>query len=370
MKLEASEKIQSDKVVMTLDAGGTNFVFGAMQRGDYIVDEVKLPSMGHDLGACLQQLIKGFTAIKHKLPFAPDAISFAFPGPADFPGGIIGDLVNLPGFRGGVPLGPMLEHHFQVPVFINNDGDLFAYGEAMAGFLPSLNGLLTKHGSKKQYKSLLGVTLGTGFGGGFVHHGTLLTGDNAAAAEVWSVQHPERPDIFAEEGLSIRGVKRIFREFLSEDHIYEPIDIARIARGQLVGNQEAAIETWRSFGNILGATLANIMTIFDASVVIGGGLSAAYDLFIDSALVRLNGNYRSLDGQRIHRMEFRVFDTEDAVTLPLFIHGQHQSIPVPFTDQSVDYDPLKRVAIGVSKLGTSRAISLGAYAYALEKIGR
>ena len=41
------------------------------------------------------------------LPRPPVAISFAFPGPADYPAGIIGDLANLPAFRGGVALGPM-----------------------------------------------------------------------------------------------------------------------------------------------------------------------------------------------------------------------------------------------------------------------
>ena len=49
---------------------------------------------------------------------------------ADYAHGIIGDLPNFPGFRGGVALGPYLEHVFGIPVFINNDGNLFAYGEA------------------------------------------------------------------------------------------------------------------------------------------------------------------------------------------------------------------------------------------------
>ena len=36
--------------------------------------------------------------------------------------------------RLGVALGPMLEEKFRIPVFINNDGDLFAYVEAIAGW--------------------------------------------------------------------------------------------------------------------------------------------------------------------------------------------------------------------------------------------
>ena len=140
------------------------------------------------------------------------AISFAFPGPADYPAGIIGDLGNLPGFRGGVALGPMLEDRFQIPVFINNDGDLFVYGEAIAGFLPYVNGLLEKAGSPKRYKNLFGVTLGTGFGGGIVRNGELFIGDNSMAGEVWLLRNKLDPAMNAEEGASIRAVRRVFAE--------------------------------------------------------------------------------------------------------------------------------------------------------------
>jgi len=353
---------------MTLDAGGTNFVFSAIKAGSFIVEEFSLPSMGHHLEKSLNQLLIGFRAILSQLREPPVAISFAFPGPADYPNGMIGDLVNLPGYRGGVPLGPFLEHHFQVPVFINNDGDLFAFGEAMYGFLPILNNQLKEHGTTKQYKNLVGVTLGTGFGGGAIVDSRLVTGDNAAAAEVWSIQHPERPDIFAEEGLSIRGIKRIYQDFIGENHNLEPIDIANIARGLAPGDREAALETFKSFGNILGSTLANILTLFDASVVIGGGISASYSLFIQQTLNRLNGYYRSLDGNRIDRMEFKVFDIEDSGALSSFLIGNPTSVQIPGLDRYVNYDPLKRVAIGKSVLGTSKAISLGAYAYAIKQL--
>jgi len=358
----------SDLVVMTLDAGGTNFVFSAIQRGVFIVEECTLPSYGHDLEKSLNQLLSGFTIIQSRLSEPASAISFAFPGPADYPNGMIGDLVNLPGYRGGVPLGSFLEYHFNIPVFINNDGDLFAYGEAMYGFLPFINRKVREAGSSRQYHNLVGVTLGTGFGGGAVIKGRLLMGDNSAAAEVWSIQHPERPDIFAEEGLSIRGIKRIYEEFIGEPHNLEPIDISRIAAGLVAGNQEAAIETFKSFGNILGSTLANILTLFDASVVIGGGIAASYPYFIEQTLSRLNGYYRSLDGRRIDRMEIRVFNLENEDHLSTFVKGSHRQVQVPGTDQWRDYDPLKRVAIGKSVLGTSRAIALGAYAYALQQL--
>jgi glucokinase len=121
------------------------------------------------------------------------AISFAFPGPADYANGIIDNSNNLPAFQGGVPLKSILEEEFGLPVYINNDGDLFAYGEALGGILPEINAQLEASGSPKRYKNLFGFTLGTGFGGGFVSNGQLITGDNVTAAEVWLFSNRHHP---------------------------------------------------------------------------------------------------------------------------------------------------------------------------------
>src|SRR5690242_20056428 len=99
---------QDPRVVMTLDAGGTSFRFSAMRGNKAITPTVTLPSNADNLERCLANLIEGFTETRRKCPDKPVAISFAFPGPADYPNGIIGDLPNLPAFRGGIALGPML----------------------------------------------------------------------------------------------------------------------------------------------------------------------------------------------------------------------------------------------------------------------
>ena len=129
------------RIVLTLDAGGTNLVFGAMKGGEYYGETLTLPSNASNLDLCLQAMVLGFGTIIEQLgEEKPVAISFAFPGPADYPNGIIGGfLPNFPSFRDGVALGPFLKEKFGVPVFINNDGDLYAYGEALGGALPEIN---------------------------------------------------------------------------------------------------------------------------------------------------------------------------------------------------------------------------------------
>ena len=129
-----------NRTVITLDAGGTNFVFGAMRANEFIVEPITMPSNADDLDKCLATLVSGFEQVIARLDCKPVAISFAFPGPADYPNGIIGGyLPNFPSFRDGVALGPFLEEKFGIPVYINNDADLYAYGEALAGALPAVN---------------------------------------------------------------------------------------------------------------------------------------------------------------------------------------------------------------------------------------
>ena len=94
------------RIVLTLDAGGTNFVFSAISNNEEIVEPVRLKAVTTDTEGCLATLVQGFTTVKEKLDAEPVAISFAFPGPADYAHGVIGDLPNFPSFRGGVALGP------------------------------------------------------------------------------------------------------------------------------------------------------------------------------------------------------------------------------------------------------------------------
>lgn len=134
---------ENDKrTVMTLDAGGTNFVFSAIRGGKEIAGPVHRTAVTDDIQKCLETIKDGFMEIRQTLSEEPAAISFAFPGPADYENGIIGDLPNFPCFRGGVHLGDYLREAFGVPVFINNDGNLYAYGEALcASFLKSTQSL-------------------------------------------------------------------------------------------------------------------------------------------------------------------------------------------------------------------------------------
>ena len=361
---------QDPRVVMTLDAGGTSFRFSAMQGNKPVTPTVTLPSNADNLDQCLSNLIEGFTATERKCPAKPVAISFAFPGPADYPNGIIGDLGNLPCFRGGIALGPMLEEKFGIPTFINNDGDLFTYGEAIAGFLPYVNGLLEKAGNPKRFKNLLGITLGTGFGGGIVRDGELFLGDNSIAGEVWLLRNKLAPSMNAEEGASIRAVRRVYAQEtgIALDQAPDPKIISEIGLGIQPGNQPAAKETFRRLGEVAGDAMGNALTLVDGLAVVGGGLSGAWPLFLPALVSELNENYTAPGGTTFPRLASEAFNLQEPQQLETFLRGEIRTITVPHTERTLQYDSARQTGIGISRLGTSEAIATGAYAFALRKL--
>ena len=358
----------SQKIVVTLDAGGTNFVFGAMCDGKPIGQSLTLPSMAHDLDLCLSTLIKGFEQTISSLSYAPVAISFAFPGPADYRNGVIGGfLPNFPSFRDGVALGPMLEEHFGIPVFINNDADLFAYGEAMGGALPRINRMLEEAGSAKRYRNLLGFTFGTGFGFGFVMDGRLNLGDNSCV-ETFCLKHRDHPEFIVEDGIAIRAVKRVYRELSGDERELEPKDIYNIAEGTLEGNAEAAKEAFATQGRVAGDAMATAVTLMDGVIVIGGGLAGASKYFMPALLEEMRSKIKTMSGDSLNRVQMNVYNLDNKAEFEQFARGNSTKIKVYGSDKYVTYDPEKRVGITISDIGASNAVSLGAYLYAIDNI--
>ena len=367
--------LEEDKrTVLTLDAGGTNFVFSAIQSNQEIVTPVKLPAETQVLDRSLEVIESGFRQVLEQLDSPPVAISFAFPGPADYPNGIIDNVGNLPAFAGGVALGPFLEERFGLPTFINNDGDLFVYGEAIAGLLPKTNQLLKQSGSPKQYRTLFGVTLGTGFGGGLVHNDELFLGDNSNAGEVWLLRNKVRPECFAEEGACIRAVRGSYAQSMgiTIDDSPSPQEIAALATeatdDEKTASQSAALNAYRELGEVVGDALANASTLIDGLIVIGGGISNAHQVFMKPLIDEMHSSLAAYDGDQVHRIVQKVFNLESPEEQKLFAAGATKTITVPGSDRTISYDPMKRIGIGVSTLGTSRAVSIGAYAFALNKI--
>jgi glucokinase len=373
--------VDDPRVVLTLDAGGTNLVFGAVRGEREIVPPVTLSAAAGTIDEFLQLLITGFRRVYDGAqaragargsvgPAEPVAISFAFPGPADYEHGVIGDLVNLPVFRGGVPLGPALEDQFGLPVFISNDGDLFSLGESVAGFLPHVNSLLEQAGSPRRYRNLLGVTFGTGFGAGVVCDGRLFQGDNSAAGEINRLRNCLVPAWTAEESVSIRGVQRVYARESDTDpaECPTPEEINEIGLGKRPGDRSAAQRAYEELAIVAGDAVASVSSLVDGLVVVGGGLARGHRLFMDRLVREMNAPYDTPLGGCLPRVESRALNLDDPEELATFLRGDLRELRVPLSSRAILHDATKAVGVGVTRLGTARAVSIGAYALALARM--
>jgi glucokinase len=174
----------------------------------------------------------------------------------------------------------------------------------------------------------------------------------------------------AEEGASIRAVRRAYAEktHMSMEAAPEPKDIFEIGMSRKPGNAEASVEAFKRLGEVAGDAVASALTLIDGLCVIGGGISAAWSLFLPALVGELNSFYIAPDGRKFRRLASTAFNLEDPEQRRKFLAGEAREITVPGSGKKVAYDPLQRIGIGISRLGTSEAVAVGAYAFALHKL--
>lgn len=210
---------------------------------------------------------------------------------------------NLPNMA-GFPLAPRLEKALGVPVFMENDANVFGLGELWAG-----------HG--RQVANWIGVTLGTGVGGCLVTNGSLWLGDRLGfVGEIGHViVDPHGPscacgqtgclEAYASGSALTRGITQAFHEgsplpswlcdaitlgFLTTEHV------DKAARA----GHPRALDLFRRMGWALGLALGNLFTFLGIqTAIVGGGVSQAWDLFFPHLMETLKTTPRMLDPWKI-----------------------------------------------------------------------
>ena len=175
-------------------------------------------------------------------------------------------------FRAGLPdMGPMI---------LENDANCFALAEARLG---AGAGWAERNGIRQEELCMLGVTLGTGVGGGIIMNGRLIRGKRGGAGEIGhSTLFPSGRPCYcrklgcAEQYLSGGGFEQSYfartsgKERLSAREIFRRLD---------EGNPFAlaAVESYRED---LTTFLSNVSNILDPHVIVlGGGLSTQDRLY-------------------------------------------------------------------------------------------
>lgn len=247
-----------------VDLGGTNISVGVVDSSWKIIGRGSRKTLAgrpaeqvlEDIAAACNDAIADAGLAKEEI----SSIGLATPGSVDKDAGIITFANNLNFHH--VPAREILQQWFSCPVYLDNDANCAALGEALAG-------------SGRGVNSFIAVTLGTGVGGGIVIDGKIVNGCNDAAGEVghfviavdgkpcncgrrgcWE-SYSSATALIAqakEAGLDVDGAKDVFD--------------ARDA-----GDERAAavIETYLRY---LAAGVANLVNIFQPDkICFGGGVA-------------------------------------------------------------------------------------------------
>ena len=259
---------------LTLDVGGSHVTAARVSLGARRVEREARRTLAHT--APLESLLGGWAgaaleaAGDHAGPFSH--LGLAVPGPFDLEGGVSRMTHKFPALN-GVPLRPLLAGYFAhtplagVPILFGNDADLFALGEWWAG--------RERVGEKSAAADrMIGLTLGTGLGSGFVAAGRVVTSGSAVppGGELWSVPHR---GTLAETFACGAAVTRAWSVLGGQGQ-----PSARELAALAAAGDERALETFRVFGTDLADVLWPWVERFGAQrVVLGGSVSHAFGLF-------------------------------------------------------------------------------------------
>lgn len=157
------------KNIIGIDLGGTKCAIARFSNPAMIQEEYRqIPTRAHDgFSAVLDDIVE--VVMQMRTP-ETSAIGIGVPGLVRQPDGILLNAPNISDSK-NIPVKQILEERLKLPVFVGNDANCFVLAEARLG-------------SATGYKTVIGITFGTGVGGGIVINGNLFEGAHGYAAEI------------------------------------------------------------------------------------------------------------------------------------------------------------------------------------------
>ncbi len=251
------------KVRAGIDIGGTKVRIGLVgEAGELLLlfDKIAMSNFKH--GDELMQSIAN--TIQDQIAATPDyeliGVGVGAPGPLNDTHDSVMETPNTPIIQ-NYPLVARLQAYFDVPVKMNNDANVFVLGEAISG-------------AGKGETFVYGITLGTGFGHGFVWDGKILSGAHGTATEYGLAPYRDKTFEYYASGPALeRNYASISGESKTGHQIF------MLAQD---GNADA-MAAWSLLGRSVGDSLVYVTHLLDPGIiVVGGSLAVGFEFFIDS----------------------------------------------------------------------------------------
>jgi glucokinase len=249
-----------------LDVGGTNLKWAVVER-DVDPGLLKTGILRTDARdgerSVVQQLLDVAREVMSDIE-GIESIGVGMPGVLDPDAGVTLFIPNIPGNWDGVQVTEAMTRAVGTRCLLINDARAFALAE---------HGL----GAGRGTTSMLGITLGTGVGGGLILGGQLHLGHKGTAGEFGhQTIVPDGPPC----GCGNRGCLETFARAdaiaraSGSPSVEAAVDAARAGDAR-------AQEAFRDAGRYLGIGAANVVVLVGVDrIVIGGGVAAAGDMLL------------------------------------------------------------------------------------------
>lgn len=280
-------QVSENVLVCAVDLGGTNLRSANVDRSGRIHELVRTATpetdKAEEIVSAIAAAVRKCESDGAKRGAEVQAISVVVPGSVQAETGLVVNAPNvpsLPGFR----LADALQNELGRAVLIENDANAAAVGEQWQG-------------AARGCQTIVCLTLGTGVGGGIVLDGRLWRGADGTAGEVghMTVEPSGVPckcgntgclEVYA-SGTAIVRMAREAMALSSESRLHEvpviQLSAEKIHSAALAGDR-LALEVFQTAGRYLGIAMASLINVLNPEmIVVGGGVSAAWDLFGERA---------------------------------------------------------------------------------------
>jgi glucokinase len=269
-------------IVIACDLGGTNFRIAAIDSEGNILNRLKAEtpkaeSADKIVAALVEAVEKSHDEVREI--GTVKAFAAAVPATINAEKGIILKAPNVPALD-NFPFAKALSEKLNLPVILENDANAAAIGEQAFGVA-------------RGFQNAVAVTLGTGVGGGIIINGQILRGADGTAGEIghicvepFGVRCGCGSYGCVEQYSSATAVVRIAKELRNQYSKSVLSGNTRLTSEDIYNagteGDILALEVFRKMGFYLGIALADLVNVLNPEViVIGGGASAGWDLFID-----------------------------------------------------------------------------------------
>jgi glucokinase len=265
------------KIIIGIDLGGTKIAAAASDECGCILSEIIVPTEAQKgKKQVVLNIVKAIECLRHSLKSTISKIGIGVPGPIDYKKGLVINPPNLPGWK-KVNLKEELSKFFKVPIFIDNDANCAALGEALFG-------------AGRRANDFIYITVSTGIGGGIIIDRKIYRGANGAAGE------------FGHMVIDPGGYKCGCGNYGDLEAMASGTSIktrsgedAMAIHIKAQQGDKKAIKVINETAYYLGIGIANLVNIFNPElVVVGGGLSNMGELLLAPVRKEFNKHALSL----------------------------------------------------------------------------